>query len=233
MILVLFTDLSIADEEMLMNFIPELADKICQPEELVYVHCWGGHGRTGIIIALLLSVLYNVDGNEALRLTELYHSKREECHSHSPQITIQCDQVKKIGNLLLSKNISKGKGEIQSLPLPELAPETASMKGPTPTSNWVIPGRLIAGAYPGNPSLPKHTETIKAIVESGQSIAICRSCSVMIAGVTCFVCLMTETEKGRFQPYETIAQEMAGNRTIDFQFFHMPGKINATIITIC
>ena len=91
-------DLSIADNQKLTEFIPELAYKILQPHELVYVHCWGGHGRTGIIIALLLSVLYNVDGNEALRLTELYHSQREEecVGCYSPQTKDQCEQVRRI-----------------------------------------------------------------------------------------------------------------------------------------
>ena len=46
--------------------------------------------------------------------------------------------------------------------------ESADMKGPTPWSNWVIPLKLIAGAYPGNPtSETKHRDTITAIIDAG------------------------------------------------------------------
>ena len=51
--------------------------------------------------------------------------------------------------------------------------ETGDMKGPTPSSNWVIPGKLIAGAYPC--SLQKneaqHRETIASIIDAGRKLA--------------------------------------------------------------
>ena len=46
--------------------------------------------------------------------------------------------------------------------------ESADMKGPTPSSNWVIPLKLIAGAYPGSPTCEtKHRDTITAIIDAG------------------------------------------------------------------
>ena len=48
--------------------------------------------------------------------------------------------------------------------------ETADMRGPTPCSNWVIPRKLVAGAYPGDAlSETKHRATIAAIVDAGMS----------------------------------------------------------------
>lgn len=47
--------------------------------------------------------------------------------------------------------------------------EKADMKGPISTSNWVIPGKLIAGSYPGSQeSEVKHRDTIAAIIDAGK-----------------------------------------------------------------
>ena len=52
--------------------------------------------------------------------------------------------------------------------LPPLCDPSVDMHGPTPTSNWVISGKLIAGAYPGSPKQDKHRDTIKAVINSGE-----------------------------------------------------------------
>lgn len=46
--------------------------------ELVYVHCKGGHGRSGIVVACLLCYLYKISPSEALSKTTRYHSRRKE-----------------------------------------------------------------------------------------------------------------------------------------------------------
>lgn len=50
------------------------------------------------------------------------------------------------------------------IPIPD---ENADMKGPTRSSNWVIPLKLIAGAYPGNLDETEHRDTITAIIDAG------------------------------------------------------------------
>jgi len=52
--------------------------KKLNPGELIYVHCKGGHGRSGIVVASILCYIYKILPNEALRLTGEYHSKRKE-----------------------------------------------------------------------------------------------------------------------------------------------------------
>lgn len=84
----------VADGEKLLEFIPSLADIVREESQCVYVHCWGGHGRTGIVIATLLSLLYKIDAETALELTEAFHSKRVVCKSHSPQTEAQFEQVR-------------------------------------------------------------------------------------------------------------------------------------------
>ena len=85
----------IADEDKLLEFVPTLADTIRQKSQCAYVHCWGGHGRTGVIIAIILAVLYDIDAENALELTEAFHSKRVICKSQSPQTEAQFEQVRR------------------------------------------------------------------------------------------------------------------------------------------
>ena len=44
----------------------------------IYVHCKGGHGRSGIVVACLLCYLYKITQSEALSKTTKYHSRRKE-----------------------------------------------------------------------------------------------------------------------------------------------------------
>lgn len=48
------------------------------PGQLVYVHCKGGHGRSGIVVACVLCYLYKILPVEALRLTNEYHRQRKD-----------------------------------------------------------------------------------------------------------------------------------------------------------
>jgi len=45
--------------------------------EKIYVHCKGGHGRAGVMVACLLCLMHNIRPEESLRLTNEYHSNRE------------------------------------------------------------------------------------------------------------------------------------------------------------
>ena len=54
--------------------------------------------------------------------------------------------------------------------LPPLCREVEDMRGPTPTSNWVVPGRLIAGAYPGSKDPDLHNGIIRTLIEAGDAL---------------------------------------------------------------
>lgn len=67
--------------------------------ERLYVHCWGGHGRTGTLVALLLSQLYSLTADEALRYTQAFHDARRFPQGvRSPQTAVQRAQVKRVIN---------------------------------------------------------------------------------------------------------------------------------------
>lgn len=39
--------------------------------QIIYLHCWGGHGRTGTVVCIMLYLLYGVSGNLCLVLVVL------------------------------------------------------------------------------------------------------------------------------------------------------------------
>jgi protein-tyrosine phosphatase len=43
----------------------------------IFIHCRGGSGRSGLVVACLLLELYNYSPSEALKLTNKYHSDRK------------------------------------------------------------------------------------------------------------------------------------------------------------
>ena len=54
------------------HIIHKLKDK-----EKIYIHCKGGHGRSGLVVACILCHLTKKTPNEALFLTNYYHSMRK------------------------------------------------------------------------------------------------------------------------------------------------------------
>ena len=43
---------------------------------VLYVHCWGGHGRTGTVIAIVIGLVYGLPGQEALDACSERHEQR-------------------------------------------------------------------------------------------------------------------------------------------------------------
>jgi hypothetical protein len=78
----------------------ELALDICYrllADEVIYLHCWGGHGRTGTVVAVTLGLMYDVNSTEALTRTQLYHDLRVcSLNVPSPQTPQQRRQVERI-----------------------------------------------------------------------------------------------------------------------------------------
>jgi len=61
------------------KFIIQLCNEInhLKDGEKVYIHCKGGHGRSGIVVACILSYMNNISGEESILLTTKYHSNRK------------------------------------------------------------------------------------------------------------------------------------------------------------
>jgi protein-tyrosine phosphatase len=75
----------------------------------MYIHCKGGHGRSGLVVACILCCLYGCDAETALTKTNKYHSERlimkEKWRNlGSPQNNTQKDFVREYHKYLLSSN---------------------------------------------------------------------------------------------------------------------------------
>lgn len=55
-------------------FITELCEII--KNTTIYIHCRGGHGRSGVVVACMLMVIYKIAPNYALYLTRKCHNNR-------------------------------------------------------------------------------------------------------------------------------------------------------------
>lgn len=47
-----------------------------KPKEKIYLHCKGGHGRSGVVVACILCFIFDITPEDALKRTTKYHSNR-------------------------------------------------------------------------------------------------------------------------------------------------------------
>jgi len=75
--------------------------------KVVYLHCWGGHGRTGVIVCIILHIKFKLTADESLERCQKCHDSRDwDCSSiPSPQTPDQRDQVRRIIGGLLDGSI--------------------------------------------------------------------------------------------------------------------------------
>ena len=52
--------------------------------------------------------------------------------------------------------------------LPSLPQDGEDVRGPLPTSNWVIISKLIAGAYPGSSNREEHIMILRSLIQCGK-----------------------------------------------------------------
>ncbi|KAK9727629.1 hypothetical protein K7432_001713 [Basidiobolus ranarum] len=90
-------DGSILHDVLLNSLISVLEQRVFKNNELLYVHCWGGHGRTGTLVACMLAKYYGLHADLALELTQRLHDTRQDkVISKSPETRVQVSQVRRI-----------------------------------------------------------------------------------------------------------------------------------------
>lgn len=70
---------------------------------------------------------------------------------------------------------------LPALPKPVISKELA---GPTPWSNWVLPGQIIAGAYPASMDDEETEKILTTLLELGINTFVCLQAEVR-AGCAC------------------------------------------------
>jgi hypothetical protein len=89
-------DGSVTADDLVDRFCDELVGKVLSGRRL-YVHCWGGHGRTGTIIAVMLGRMYDVTTAQALARTQQLHDIRGDPQNvGSPSTHVQVAQVRRL-----------------------------------------------------------------------------------------------------------------------------------------
>lgn len=88
-------DLSVAESlDALDAIVGDLHRRLVRGERL-YIHCWGGRGRTGLVAACLLGALYaELDAEHALLRVQSYYELREPSLKKSPETEEQRQQVR-------------------------------------------------------------------------------------------------------------------------------------------
>jgi predicted protein tyrosine phosphatase len=98
-----------ADDTDVDNFTDELVKRFHRGENML-IHCWGGHGRTGTISAILLCKLYDIEPELCLKRVQAVHDCRDNPRgSRAPQTRGQVEQVLRIGQ----RHLQSGEIEIE------------------------------------------------------------------------------------------------------------------------
>ncbi len=85
-------DLGVPSPETMISILNEI-DRTVATGRGVYVHCWGGRGRTGTVVGCYL-VRHGLDGEEALRRVKELRRPLPDADMRSPETTEQCDMVR-------------------------------------------------------------------------------------------------------------------------------------------
>jgi protein-tyrosine phosphatase len=89
-------DGNITTDEIVLETIKNLTI-LLQKGRKLYVHCYGGHGRTGTILTVLLCKSYNMKLQDALIYINKCHSDRlYKGYVQVPQTKIQREQIKRL-----------------------------------------------------------------------------------------------------------------------------------------
>jgi protein-tyrosine phosphatase len=107
-----FLHLPIADLKTTEDYsVIKLAKKLVRMHfqgKKFYIHCWGGHGRTGVIICVMLYLMYGLSVEEIFAYNEKVHQQRQQLAVvwsfitannvpvTSPQTPEQFEQVRRI-----------------------------------------------------------------------------------------------------------------------------------------
>jgi hypothetical protein len=85
-------DLTAPTPEFMRKILDEIDDAISQGKP-VYVHCWGGKGRTGTIVGCYLARHGHAEGQDVLGLIEKLRHNDPEAYHPSPETRQQRDMV--------------------------------------------------------------------------------------------------------------------------------------------
>jgi len=78
-----------------MQEIHRFIDTSLQRWDSVYIHCWGGHGRTGLVVGTWLVHAGLVSGAEAIEAIRFLRRNMEDAYYPSPETVDQVRMVER------------------------------------------------------------------------------------------------------------------------------------------
>jgi protein-tyrosine phosphatase len=108
-------DCSIANDASVLQLCHDLSQRLLKGE-VMYLHCWGGHGRTGTVVSIMLGLLYGLSPLDAMRWVQFCHDLRvAPMGTASPQTETQRQQVIRVLNAvrqaqIVHSGVSSGAG---------------------------------------------------------------------------------------------------------------------------
>ncbi|KAG1661526.1 hypothetical protein FOA52_000036 [Chlamydomonas sp. UWO 241] len=89
-------DGDVTTDSAMSRLAEDCMERVLRGEKL-YVHCWGGHGRTGTLISVMLGRLYAISYTTAMRYCQTYHDARAYPQGvRSPHTPVQRAQVRRL-----------------------------------------------------------------------------------------------------------------------------------------
>jgi protein-tyrosine phosphatase len=71
-------DMGIEDDSNVLEFIEELLELLySNPESKIYIHCYGGHGRSATIAGILYGKLIGISHNHVIDIVRKSHLERK------------------------------------------------------------------------------------------------------------------------------------------------------------
>ena len=96
-------DCGITDDDRVLELARGLVKDIAEGQ-VIYLHCWGGHGRTGTLVCIMLHLMYGLDPQESMARCQLVHDLRQcPVVVGSPQTQTQRDQVTRVIHKLMTQ----------------------------------------------------------------------------------------------------------------------------------
>eukprot|EP00775_Hariotina_reticulata_P002352 gene2352-2658_t len=86
-------DLGVPTDRQLEEIVGDLQSRIEAGQQL-YMHCWGGRGRVGLVGACFLAATYNLTADEALERVQRAFDTRKDNERRSPETDQQHQMVR-------------------------------------------------------------------------------------------------------------------------------------------
>ncbi|CAM4802583.1 unnamed protein product [Rotaria magnacalcarata] len=85
------------DDQKVLEFCSHLCKRLKEDHQKILIHCWGGHGRTGTIMSILIGMLFELEADDALDYNYQLHKQRSRTKGRKSSLALcQREQVKNV-----------------------------------------------------------------------------------------------------------------------------------------